>query len=156
MEIPSVKRRKIVVIALSPTKTSVMVKQDAKKKWNIPDSHLDWEIGRRKKNPTLLASDLLKDFTLSLLGELKTIRNNTKLHSKRFMLPSGGFSFVIESSAAFDINKAVENANLVRKHLDLKEKIEMHSIKLICDPKSHSKYGNTTIEALRTMDLLTP
>ena len=148
MEVPAQSRKKIVIIATSPGKSRVLLKKD-KNEWNLPNSHLHWPIGRRKAEPIQVASYLLKEFTLALYGDLKTI--NTILTSKsiRTKLPTGGYIFLISDGP--DLNQICDNANRVRKHLGIDEKIELHSITEILKSDSYGKFGSTTIEAIRSI-----
>jgi hypothetical protein len=149
MEDPSKLRRKIVVIATSPNRKHILLRRDENSLWNVPNSHLHWPLGRRKGQPIYVASHLLKDFTLSVYGDIKSIKKNLTVFSHRSKLPTGGFMFHISEGP--NITIICDIANRVRKHLKLKELYQMHTVDDILQNNSYKKYGNTTIEAVRTL-----
>ena len=151
MEDPSKLRRKIVVVATSPNRKHILLRRDENYQWNVPNSHLHWPLGRRKGQPIYVAAHLLKDFTLSVYGDINTTKKNLTLFSQRTKLPTGGFMFNISQGP--NISIICDTANRVRRHLKLKEIYQMHVIDDILQTNSHKKYGNTTIEAVRTLTI---
>jgi hypothetical protein len=152
MENPAKLRRRIAVLAGSPGKTRILVKRRLHELvWDIPDSHLHWPLGRKKGAPLNVASRLLQDASLGLIGDLQQVRKQLSTYGGRKKLPTGGFAYIIPSSSTFNITLAAENASKVRKHLHLEcERVEMHSLVDIMSSESHLKYGGGTIEAVRS------
>lgn len=150
MEIPARARRRVVVLGLSQDKLRVLVIKGQNDLWHIPDSHLHWDIGRRKQNPQSIASNLIKDALLSLIGDFTLIQDYITKNGTRFMLPTGGFIYLVPSNHDFDISRATLDISRVRKHLKIGGKCEMHLIEDILLPTSHSKYGPGTIETVRS------
>jgi hypothetical protein len=151
MEVPARARRRVSVIALSPEKTKLLVIQGEDNLWHIPDSHLHWPIGKRKKLPQSLAAHLLKDATMSILADNLTIKKHICNHSKRSKLPTGGFVYLVQSTIEMNITQAVECTQRVRKHLKINSpRVEMHLLSNVRASTSHSKYGSSTIEAVRS------
>lgn len=148
MEDPAKLRRKIIVVATSPNRSQVLLRKD-ENMWNLPNSHLHWPLGRRKGQPVYVAAHLLKDFTLSIYGDLKTIKKNLTSYSERSKLPTGGFMFIVSDGP--NISNICSIANRVRKHLKINDVYEMHKLEDIIKIESHKKYGSMTIEAIRSL-----
>jgi hypothetical protein len=143
MEEPSKTRRKVVVVLLSPTRSRVFVRKD-NDKWNVPNSHIHWPLGRKRTGPLGVASSLIKDLTLGMIS----IKNSKSEMQKgvRKKIPSGGFVYVLEMPNLVDIAENVKN---VQKYLRLDQSSEMHDIATILKIQSMGKYGGETIEVLR-------
>ena len=145
------KRRRVIAIGLSPERSRVLVLRNRESMWHLPDSNLHWRVGQRKKTPQNMASYMLRDATISLLGETTHIQKHIIKESKRYKLPTGGFAFVVPSNPTFNVSSAAESSNRVRKHLKLEGRCEMHKISDISLSDSHFKYGSGTIEAIRSV-----
>jgi hypothetical protein len=152
MENPAKLRRRIAVLAASPGRKSVLVKRRLHENvWDVPDSHMHWPLGRKKEPPLNVASKLVQDASLGLLGDLKDIKKELSSSGGRKKLPAGGFVYILLSSTEMDVTLATKNASRVRKHLELECcRTEMHSIDEIMSSASHAKYGGGTIEAVRS------
>ncbi len=143
MENPAKKRRKIVVLLLSPNKTKVLVRKERGQSfWNIPDSHLHWPIGRVKLQPSRMAEELINDAVSGCIDI------NPKTLERR-KLPSKGFVYEMTSK---EISESLKTAERVKKQLKCSDfEAQMHSTDEIKLPESHSKYGSSTIEAIRSI-----
>lgn len=152
MENPAKLRKRIVLLATSPNRTRVLVvKQNGDSMWSIPDTHLHWPIGKRKKPPRMAASVLASDATFSLLGTPNQIKTRLQLSGERYKLPTGGFGFLLPSESV-STSEAVDNVTKVRKHLRMSEGVtQMHEISNIQRVHSHSSYTSGTIEAVRSV-----
>ena len=157
MEEPAKKRRRIVVGALSPNRTRILVhKINKQAMWDLPDSHIHWGVGKKlKSEPFLTACNLLNDATLGILGDAKKIQQGMK--TERKILPTGGFIYIFENlqddqTGCVPLNFYVDALNNVKRHLGMKEfQTELHEISEIKDEKAHLKYGSITIETIRSI-----
>ena len=164
MEEPAKKRRRIVVGAVSPNRSSILVhKINKQAKWDLPDSHIHWGVGKKlKAEPFLTACSLFSDATIGIMGDTKHIYHRySGIKSARKILPTGGFLYIFEDAKNLESLKDLEYLesldgyvcamNNVKKHLGLKQfNTELHSIHDIKDEKAHLKYGSVTIEAIRS------
>ena len=147
--IPSANRRKkIVVLASSPKKTKIIVIKDLDGKWNIPDSHRHWKIGKKMAVPVQAAAVLLKDSTLGILNS-NEILTSFSLHGNKKKLPSGGNIYQCFETLNLPLSSAVNAANRVSQFLKLEYKVEMKDVEEMKLDTSFSKFGSETIEAVR-------
>jgi len=151
MQEPSKKRRKAVLVALSPMRTRVLLRKH-ESSWNLPDSHLHWPIGKRTTAPSKTVIYMLREATLSLAGDTHTLKELLTSKGTRKKLATGGFVFVLPSTDKFNISTIVQTSSSVRKFLGItSEKVEMHSIDDILKVENQCKYGGSTIEAVRSI-----
>lgn len=114
-----------------------MMVRESKGKWNLPNSHLHWPIGKKIPQPSEAARQLLKELTYSLVDEKP---------KERKILPSGGFLFIFEPN---EITRLVSNVECVSKHLGLEKNVQMHAVDPITEISAHFTYGPDTIESVR-------
>lgn len=146
MENPAKKRRQIVVLIQSPKKSKILVrKEHGQTFWNIPDSYLHWQIGKIKSVPSKMAAEMIEEVTSGLVE----IDSDSL---KRTILPSKAFAYQISPEK---IKEILPIAEKVKNFYNLKRfQCEMHSTDEIKLPGSHSKYGSSTIEAVRSIFLV--
>jgi hypothetical protein len=134
MEVPAQKKRKIVVIAKCNNK--VLVVKSAL--WHYPDTHEDWEIGKRLASPQVLANKLLRNVSCGIIH----LKNFT-----REKIPSGGYLFLTEIE---NLEELVDIFNRVHKHLKLDiPNLALVSLEEILEINSFARFHGHTIECSR-------
>lgn len=144
-------RRKVLILASSPGKSRVLAVKDREGKWNVPDSHKHWKIGKRFPPPLLAACTLLKEATLGILSS-EELKADFMEFGKRKKLPSGGYIYAWKDTPTVNILESVDHANKVSKYLHLDHCLEMKNVTEIKSADSFSKYGPETIEAVRFLE----
>ena len=144
-------RKRVVVLASSPGKSRVLVIKDSLGKWNIPDTHKHWKVGKILPIPLHAASVLLKESTLGIACDVHLTKHFSE-NGMRKKLPSGGYIYEWTDCPDLNIEKSVASASAVAKFLNINYKAEMKAVEEIKLKDSFAKYGAETIEAVRFLD----